>query len=190
MLAASAQSVAESRALLRAEDFDELVRLHQKRIYRVLYSILRDPDAADTLTQDCFLRAYQHRANFRGESRVETWLIRIAVNLATDHLRSRKRAFWSFLKSTDSDGAGEPEPARDAPSAERVLVARQRALLVWQAAAELPPQQRAVFHLRFAEEMSLEEIAEATQLEVGTVKSHLHRALLTVRRKVNEWESR
>ena len=52
---------------IAAEDFDRLVRLHQRRIYRVLLSVLRDAEAADTLTQECFLRAYQKRQSFRGE---------------------------------------------------------------------------------------------------------------------------
>ncbi|HEV8383868.1 MAG TPA: sigma factor, partial [Candidatus Acidoferrales bacterium] len=80
---------------LRAEDFDEIVREHQQRIFRFLRSLLRDSDAADTLTQECFLRAYRKRASFRGEASVATWLTRIAINLATDYRRNRRCAFWS-----------------------------------------------------------------------------------------------
>src|SRR5882672_10230408 len=79
------------------EAFDDLVRQHQRRVYRVLFLLLRDPDAADTLTQECFLRAYQKRDGFRGESSADTWLLRIAVNLARDHLRNRRAGFWRRL---------------------------------------------------------------------------------------------
>ena len=72
------------------EDLDAVMRAHQQHIYRVLVSLLRDPDAADTLTQDCFLRAYQNRDRFRGEASLRTWLVTIAVNLARDYQRSRR----------------------------------------------------------------------------------------------------
>jgi RNA polymerase sigma-70 factor (ECF subfamily) len=115
---------------------------------------------------------------------VETWLVRIAVNLARDHLRSRRRAFWSMLLRRDArevQGAELPDCLDGSPSPERLLIGRQQAAAVWAAAGALPLQQRTVFLLRFAEEMTLDEISQATQLELGTVKSHLHRALLAVR---------
>ena len=71
---------------LAAEDFEPLVRLHQRRIYRVLLAVLRDAEAADTLTQECFLRAYKKRQSFRGDSAVGTWLVRIALNLSLIHI--------------------------------------------------------------------------------------------------------
>lgn len=169
---------------LRAEDFDEIVRQHQGRIFRFLLSLLRDPDAADTLTQECFLRAYRKRASFRGEASVTTWLMRIAINLAADHGKNRRRAFWQRLFGWARDEQPMDHAARVADpqaSPERALAAREEVAAVWSAAEELSPQQRAIFVLRFAEEMPLEEIARAMQLEVGTVKSHLHRAVSAVR---------
>ena len=71
-------------------EFDEVVRRHQRRVYRVLVLLVRDPDEADTLTQECFLRAYQSLSRFRGECSVQTWLLRIAINLAKDHARNRR----------------------------------------------------------------------------------------------------
>lgn len=173
-----------------AEEFDRLVREHQQRIYRVVLSLTRDPDAAGTLTQECFLRAYQKRASFRGEASAGTWLVRIAVNLARDHGRSRKRAFWTRLMGGRRRDAGAMataalELADPAPSPERIAAAREELATVWAAADELAPQQRIIFLLRFAQEMSLGEIAAALELEVGTVKAHLFRAVGTVRAKLN-----
>ena len=173
---------------IRAEDFDELVRTNQRRIYRVLLALVRDPDAADTLTQECFLRAYRKRASYRGEASVETCLVRIAVNLARDHGKNRKRAFWRRLFAWRRDEQPMDQAALVADpqaSPERALAARQDVSAVWSAVDELSPQQRAIFVLRFAEEMPLEEIAQAMELEVGTVKSHLHRAVTTVREKIS-----
>ena len=173
------------------EEFDEIVRRHQQRIYRVLLGLLRDPDEADALTQECFLRAYQSRKGFRGEASVGTWLVRIAVNLATDHARNRRSSFWKRLlgglKSEEPQAAGVaadlPDPRA---SPERQLAVREELQAVWAVVDTLSPRQRAIFVLRFAEEMSLAEVAQAMALEVGTVKSHLARALGAVRKRLKE----
>lgn len=164
-----------------SDDFDELVRRQQRRIYRVLYAMLRDHDAAETLTQDAFLRAYRRRRDYRGEGSVEGWLLRIAVNLARDHLRSRRTGFWTRLFRGEPAQAAAERAADERAGPERVLLGREQAGLVWQAIEELSPQQRAVFVMRFVEEMSLDEIARATGLRVGTVKVHLFRAVSVMR---------
>lgn len=174
------------------EEFDEIVRRHQQRIYRVLLGLLRDPDAADTLTQECFLRAYRNRKSFRGESSVATWLVRIAANLATDHARSRRNSFWKRLfRGPNREGAQTAAPVADGlpdlrASPERQFAAREELQAVWSAVDRLSAQQRAAFVLRFGEEMTLGEIAQAMALEVGTVKSHLARALSAVRKQLKE----
>jgi RNA polymerase sigma-70 factor (ECF subfamily) len=166
------------------DDFTPLVQSHQQRIYRVLLGMVRDPDAAQTLTQECFLKAYQKRFSFRGEANVGVWLLKIAVNLARDHRRGRLREFWHRLSPSSEEVAdlGQRVPDPHA-SQERVLLGREDVAGVWSAVEKLSPQQRAVFILRFVEEMSLEEIAEATSLKVGTVKTHLFRAVHAIRQR-------
>ena len=171
---------------LAEADFDQLMRLHQRRVYRLLLGMLRDPEAADTLTQECFLRAWRKRASFRGEASVQTWLLRIAVNLARDHARNRRLAFWRRLFSAPAEEAraqAEHLPGLQA-GPEQALAARQELEAVWKVVEELPQQQKAIFLLRFVEEMSLEEIAEALGLRVGTVKLHLFRALGSIKARV------
>jgi RNA polymerase sigma-70 factor (ECF subfamily) len=148
---------------------------------------------ADNLTQDCFLRAYQKRATFRGESSVETWLVRIAVNLARDHARNRRLAFWRNLLPRTSrplGAADELDVADPTPSAERALLAREQLAAAESVLEKLSPQQRLAFSLRFFEEMTLEEIADAMQVEVGTAKAHLFRAVGAVRNKLKEQEKK
>ncbi len=174
-----------------AEGFEALMRTHQQRVYRVVLGMVRDADAAATLTQETFLRAYRKRETFRGDASVGTWLVRIAMNLAIDHQRNRRVAFWSRLfRPSQSESEGEHAPVLDMAdsqaSPERALAARQQLQLAWDAAGELPAQQRAIFMLRFAEEMSLAEIAEAMDLQVGTVKAHLFRAVSTVRERLKK----
>jgi RNA polymerase sigma-70 factor (ECF subfamily) len=176
---------------LAAGEFDEIVRAHQRRIYRVLLGLVRDPDAAATLTQECFLRAYRYRRSFRGEASVGTWLVRIAVNLAADHGRNRRTAFWRrlFAAAKPEDGAAAPtadDLADPRASPELQLVVREQLQAVWSAVEGLSAQQRIAFVLRFAEEMTLEEVAQAMSLEVGTVKAHLARALGTLRKQLKE----
>jgi RNA polymerase sigma-70 factor (ECF subfamily) len=173
---------------LRAEDFDEIVRQNQGRIFRILLSLLRDPDVADTLTQECFLRAYRKRASFRGDASVATWLTRIAMNLAADHGKNRRNAFWSRLfgrNRAEGSEAAILAVADAQPSPERALIAGEQYAAVRTVVDALPPRQKAIFLLRFVEEMSIQEIAQSTGLETGTVKSHLHRALSAVRQKVS-----
>ena len=176
---------------ISAEAFDALVRTHQRQIYRILLLKLRDADAAETLTQECFLRAYAKRGDFRGEASIGTWLIRIALNLARDHAKSRRLAFWRLLGRARREGDSVP---RDAvlpdpdPHPDRRLIARERLVAVWAKVDRLPGKQRTCFMLRYVEEMPIGEIARAMQLEVGTVKAHLARAVGAVRRHLQERE--
>src|SRR4051794_19549526 len=79
---------------LEFEDFDRLVEQYRTRILRFLYASVRDMDVAETLTQDCFWNAYRSRRAFRGECSVQTYLMRIAVNLVRNHVRNRRFQFW------------------------------------------------------------------------------------------------
>jgi RNA polymerase sigma-70 factor (ECF subfamily) len=172
---------------ITAEEFDALVRRHQRRVHRLLLMLLRDPDEADNLTQECFLRAYQSMGSFRGECSLETWLLRIAANLARDHVRNRRTSFWRRLLGIgeDDDGWAEKVPAHGA-SPEQALMAREEVRAVWEAANQLSQQQRAVFMLRFVEDMELNEIATVLGLQAGSVKTHLFRALQNVRSKMKD----
>jgi RNA polymerase sigma-70 factor (ECF subfamily) len=160
---------------------------HQRGLYRLLLGLTRDPETAATLTQDCFVRAYENRSSFRGEASVKTWLTRIAVNLARDHAKNRRQGFWKRMFT--SSGTEEHERAVEAVStgeatAERKLIAREQASAMWTIVEKLSEKQREVFTLRYAEEMELEEIAKATGMKVGTVKAHLSRALGRVREEL------
>lgn len=175
----------------RAEigDFDALVREHRPRILRFLTGMIGDRDAAEDLTQECFLRAHQASDGFRGDAAFSTWLIRIAINLVTDYQRSRRLQFWRMLaRSRDTTEPGDLAEsfADTGPGAERKLIARQQVACVAEAARKLPAQQRSIFLLRFVEELGIAEIAEATGLAEGTVKAHLFRAVRAVRKAVQE----
>jgi RNA polymerase sigma-70 factor, ECF subfamily len=169
---------------MSADRFEEIVRQNQRRVYRVIFLLVKNADTADTLTQECFLRAYQRQASFRGECAVGTWLMRIAVNLARDHVKNRRASFWRRLVGLEGEGQGETSGwylAATQPSPERVLLAQETLQEVWHAVALLSQQQQTIFLLRFAEELSLSEIAEVLGLKLGTVKAQLFRATSRVK---------
>lgn len=173
------------QAVLELADFDEVVRVYRPRILRFLLSSLTDRDAAESLTQECFLKAWSARHQFRGDSSLSTWLTRIAVNLMRDHLRSRSLRFWQRTRGSSLDvmdiGDWVPD-GRSSP--ESLAVARDRVAAVWRAVGDLSAQQRTVFVLRFVEEMELDEIAGTIGMNLSTVKSHLYRALAIIRERM------
>lgn len=165
-----------------AQEFSRVAAEHRPHIYRFLLSSTRDPDLAETLTQETLLKAHRNWASFRGESSAMTWLMRIAINLQKDHWRNRRLQFWrqTQTNSVDVDEASSWLPSTEA-SQEQQLLARERVAHVWRAVKDLSERQRTVFMLRYVEEMELSEIAQATGLSEGTVKAHLSRAVSRVR---------
>jgi RNA polymerase sigma-70 factor (ECF subfamily) len=175
------------RMIAELEDINTLCTTYRSRIYRYALLSLRDPDLAESVTQDCFLRAYKARGDFRGDCSVATWLTRIATNLIRDSTRSRKFQFWKTANSTAVEaGAIADRLSSPGLSPELSLVVREQLVKVWDAVAVLPDKQRSVFLLRFVDEMELPEIATAMGLRVGTVKSHLHRGLAAVRKAMEK----
>jgi RNA polymerase sigma-70 factor (ECF subfamily) len=164
------------------DDLETIVALYEPRVFRFLLVTLRDRDAAETLTQETFLRAWTARASFRSDCSISTWLIRIALNLARDHTRTGRFRFWKSISASAVDvseiAASVPDRQR---SAELQIIAREQVAGIWDTVGNLSERQRSIFLLRFIEEMDIPEIAQATGLPVGTVKSHLYRALGTIR---------
>jgi RNA polymerase sigma-70 factor (ECF subfamily) len=167
---------------IAAEEFSAVVTKHRPQIFRFLLSSTRDVDLAETLTQECFLKAHRHWASFRGESSAMTWLMRIAINLQKDHWRNRRMQFWRQTRINAVDlGEASEWLSNGESSAEQQLLARERVKQVWKAVEGLSERQRTVFLLRYVEEAELSEIARTTGLSEGTVKAHLSRALARVR---------
>jgi RNA polymerase sigma-70 factor (ECF subfamily) len=170
-------------------DFDALVGKYWPKVFRFALASLRDPDAAGNVAQDCLLKAHQSAAGFRGQSSVSTWLMQIAVNLVRDHARNRRLRFWKQTRQTEVDWKDLYERLPQVGAGPEARAgAREQVEAVWRATARLPERQRTVFLMRFVEEMDLLEIAAATGLRVGTVKTHLFRAVEAIRRQVGRSE--
>lgn len=173
------------QASTELDDIDSLVRLYQARVLRYVMFSINDQDLAETITQDCFLKAYNGRASFRGDCSVSTWLISIASNLVRDAVRTQKFRFWRSFRQSAADVtelAGILPSGGTSPLA--AMLAHEQACHVQQALTTLSPNQRSIFLMRFSEEMELQEIAAAMNMKVNTVKTHLHRAVTAIREQL------
>jgi RNA polymerase sigma-70 factor, ECF subfamily len=172
-------------AVSELDDIDALVRKYRPYILRYALSALKDRDLAETVTQDCFLRAFNSRSLYRGECSVRTWLTAIAINLIRGSVRSRRFKFWQRVNSSAIDvKAVENKFEAHQQSAEGTVLTRELLGRVWSIVSSLSERQKHIFYLRFARDMELSEIAVATGLKVSAIKTHLHRALRTVRVRI------
>lgn len=175
----------EQTATTELDDIDTLVRNYRPRLLRFVMASVRDEELADTIVQDTLLKAYRNRAGFRGECTVNTWMTGIAVNLIRDHARTQKFKFWRKAHASAVDATDMANHLRSSGSSpEGALLAREQAVQVREAMELLSPNQRTAFLLRFIEEMDLPDIADAMGMPVNTVKTHLHRAVKSVRARV------
>jgi RNA polymerase sigma-70 factor (ECF subfamily) len=173
-----------------ADAFEHFVRTYQKRIYRLVYTLLRDPSDADSVTQDVFIKAYRAAGEFKGESTFETWLTRIAINTVRDFTRRKKPAIpFSQLGPEDEEGSPDIPRGLDPGSGrspEREMMSRDIRRRIAEALVSLSPRQRAVFVMKHYEEKTIAEIGFATGLDAGTIKSHLFRAARKLRAKLED----
>ncbi len=157
--------------------FDLLVLKYQHKILGLVVRFVHDPQEAQDVAQEAFIKAYRALANFRGDSAFYTWLYRIAVNTAKNHLVARGR------RPPDSDvDAGDAEffegdhALKDIETPERALLRDEIEATVHRTIAQLPEDLRRALTLREFEGLSYEEIATAMQCPVGTVRSRIFRA--------------
>jgi RNA polymerase sigma factor (sigma-70 family) len=158
--------------------FDEVVRMHQTRVARMVHRLLGWPGDVDDVVQEVFLAAWRHRRKFRGGSSLATWLTAIAVNKCRSH--ERRRVLGRFWRSWQEVRAGEAgAPAEDSP-----LVRQETAAAVRRAVEGLPPRCREVVVLRYLEDMPVSEVAvvlgisaNAAQVRLARAKDRLHTLL-------------
>lgn len=169
--------------------FECLIKHYQSRIYGYLVRMLRDPSEAEDLAQETFVRAYLALPSFRGESSFQTWLYRIAANLAIDSSRVRVRRAANTLsldeprEDEDSLLPRDPADPSSRPLEEEVAAGAVREE-VWTAIAELSPKLRPVVILYDLQGLNYEEIAQVLGCPLGTVKSRLFNARCQLRDKL------
>ncbi len=163
--------------------FDTLMRKHERRAYQYAFRLTGNAEVACDVVADAFIRVYNALPNFKGQSAFTTWLYRILTNCYLDQ-RKRERARPAVsLEATLTTEEGDLERQIEDPGASPLEAAErgERERRVEKAVAELPEYQQAMIVMYHGEMLSYEEIAEALDLPIGTVKSRLNRARLSLR---------
>lgn len=162
--------------------FNVLVRKHEARAYQYAFRLTRNPDEAADVVSEAFVRIYNALSNFKGQSAFSTWLYRIVTNCYLDTRKKEKGRTTSLDAAVYTD-EGEVERQIEDPKAnpQQQIEHHERGERVQDAISVLPDYQRAMIVMYHAEGMSYEDIAEALDLPIGTVKSRLNRARMTLR---------
>ncbi|MEZ4600965.1 MAG: RNA polymerase sigma factor [Syntrophotaleaceae bacterium] len=162
--------------------FEQLVQAKAPQMINLAYRLVGNREEAEDIAQEAFLKMHRTLDTFRGECSLSSWLYRIVSRLAIDHLRREKlRRKLFFFRQSDEEADPLELVPDSGPSSVDILQARETESRLKQALKRLSGRQRAVFVLRHQEGLPLKEIAAVLQLEEGTVKAHLHRAVRVLR---------
>ena len=165
--------------------FDILVLKYQHKIVNLVMRYVRDPEQALDISQEAFIKAYRALPRFRGDSAFYTWLYRIAVNTAKNHLAAQRRRPADIdLDLQDPEQFDLHARLRETDTPEAVMISREMKETVEQAIQSLPDDLRTAIILRELDGMSYEEIAETMECPVGTVRSRIFRARDAISKKV------
>ena len=177
------------RALARDPDaFRTIMQRHNRRLYRIARSVLRNGTEAEDAVQEAYVSAFAHLASYRGESSLSAWLARITMNEALGRLRrQRPTVDIATLEETRTEAEIIQFPlAAPTDDPERTMAQRQILQLVEETTDDLPEAYRLVFVARVIEGMSVEETADLLGIKPETVKTRLHRARLLVREQLDK----
>ena len=169
--------------------FTRLVRLYEDRIFSLCFRILGSREEAIEVAQEVFVTVFRRVRAFRGASKLSTWLYRIATNHALNrakYLARRRTGAHQSIEDANSSGIGTPLRS-DLPRPDEVFAARELENYLRACLQELDRDQRAVLVLRDMEGLSYQEIAEITGLNMGTIKSRLHRGRIRMKMALEKW---
>lgn len=158
--------------------YDLLVTKYQRKLGRLISRFVRDPGDAQDVTQDAFIKAYRALPGFRGESAFYTWLYRIGINTAKNHLMLNKRRppTSTYFDAEESESFEEASLLQEVSTPENELMSKQVVNVVQASLLQLPEDLRSALTLREIEGLSYEEIAAVMSCPVGTVRSRIFRA--------------
>ena len=158
--------------------FELLVEKYQRKLARLLSRFIRDPAEVEDVAQEAFIKAYRALPAFRGDSAFYTWLYRIGINTAKNYLMAmgRRAPTSTEVEAEDAEGFEEGEQLRDINTPESVLLSNEIAETVNSTIEQLPEELRRAIQMREIEGMSYEDIAQAMDCPIGTVRSRIFRA--------------
>ena len=181
--------MSEEQLIRRAQQgdnsaFEQLLLAHQKKVYNLCLRMAANPDDALDLSQEAFIRAFNSLASFRGESKFSVWLYRLTSNICIDFLRRKKRRQETSLTENydDRDEGAELSIPDVNPLPEQQAITNETKIELARAMGQLAPDHREILQLRVVEDLPYEQIADILGVRVGTVKSRLARARLSLRK--------
>jgi RNA polymerase sigma factor (sigma-70 family) len=170
--------------------FEQLVRDHQAMVFRTLLRLTGSREHVDDLAQDVFLRLYRALPSFRGEALITTYLYRIAVNVAQDEWKRRRRVDRAHVSLSDETSAWEERLAHPDRNAEQQLEEREFQQAVEEQLQILSQIERTILILYHQEERSYEQISYALGMPIGTVRTHLHRGRKKLREAIQQRQTK
>jgi RNA polymerase sigma-70 factor, ECF subfamily len=167
--------------------FRELVDAYQTLVYRTCYHLLRQPEDAEDIAQDVFIEVFESIGQFRYQSKLSTWLYRIAINKSLNHLR--KNRWRSMLSSVENFFGGEKNNNLDVEDTSvsnfpHNIDYKERSEILQSAIASLSDNQRVAFTLNKFDDLSYQEISEILNLSLSSVESLIHRAKLNMQKRL------
>ena len=165
--------------------FDMLVRKYEHKLANVISRYIRDPSEVLDVSQEAFIKAYRALPNFRGESAFYTWLYRIAINTAKNHLLAAgRRPPKDDIDAQDAEQFEAGSGLKEYATPERLMLSNELADTIQDAIDELPEELRVAIVLRELEGLSYEEIASAMECPIGTVRSRIFRARDAIEKRI------
>ncbi|WP_031433455.1 RNA polymerase sigma factor RpoE [Methylomarinum vadi] len=165
--------------------YDLLVLKYQHKIVQLVNRFVKDPSEAQDVAQEAFIKAYRALGNFRGDSAFYTWLYRIAINTAKNYLVSRSRRYSDYeVDVQDAEQVENAPQLKGLETPDSILMNEQIVDAIKSAIENLPDEMRTAIMLREFEGMSYEEIAQAMDCPVGTVRSRIFRAREAIDQKL------
>ena len=181
--------MSEEQLIRRAQQgdnsaFEQLLLAHQKKVYNLCLRMAANPDDALDLSQEAFIKAWRALGQYQFEANFSTWLFRLTSNVCIDFLRQKKRRQETSLTENydDSDEGAELSLPDCAPLPEQQAITNETKIELARAMGQLAPDHREILQLRVVEDLPYEQIADILGVRVGTVKSRLARARLSLRK--------
>jgi RNA polymerase sigma factor (sigma-70 family) len=159
--------------------FNLLMEKYQEKVYWVIRRMVIDHESSDDIAQETFVKVWKNLDKFKGESKLYTWIYRIATNEALTHLRKKKRRFFLPIGDVENELVSTLE-ADTYYSGDEIQLKLQKAILT------LPEKQRLVFNIKYFEELKFREIAEVLEVTVGSLKAQYHHAVKKIEKYLKE----
>ncbi len=168
----------------KSELFKELVNKYKDMVFKICWGFVKNKQDAEELTQDVFFTVYKNIKNFRSESKLSTWIYRIAVNRSLNHIRKRK--YVKIFSKADLEEGNDINnfPAGENSSADFRVISKEKMRIILKALDKLPSNQKTAFTLFNLKDFTYEEIAEIMDCSIPAVESRIHRAKMNLQKRL------